>query len=103
MGHKTCELCKTRSSSKWKTVTLTVSQDLLDIFGIQMSLGQFICNACQLKISKQRKNRALVLDFDESKHLTVPLRENKFVTKSNTLKKSRLENLFSVLETELKA
>ena len=39
------------------------------------------------------------MDFDESKHLTVPLRGNKFVTKSNTLKKSRLENLLKLKET----
>ena len=66
-------------------------------FGVQISLGQFISNACQVKISKEKK-RGLVLDFDESKHLTIPLRGNKFVTKSNTLKKNRLENLLKVRE-----
>ena len=88
MVHNICELCKTGTSSKWRTITLNVAQDVLDVFDIQLSVGKLICNACQIKLSKvKKKNRGL----NESH--SVPSRGEKYVTKANILKQIRVENL----------
>ena len=95
MVHKICELCKTRTSRKWKTLTFNLVQDVLDIFSIQLSLGKFICNACQVKVMKEKKKKSSA-EADKpvsANEPPIPRGGEKFVTKKSILNKTRLDNL----------
>ena len=81
MVHKICELCKTGTSSKWRTITLDVAQDVLDVFDIQLSVGKLICNACQIKLSKVKKKNES--NRGQNERPSVPSRGEKYVTKAN--------------------
>ena len=91
MVHKICELCKTGTSSKWRTITLDVAQDVLDVFDIQLSVGKLICNACQIKLSEVKKKNES--NRGQNERPSVPSRGEKYVTKANILKQIRVENL----------
>ena len=90
MVNKTCELCKTSTSCKWKTITLNVAQNVLDLFKCQLEVGKFICNACQVKISKEKKIKdpQLILQII---HFLSASRGEKFLTKANIIKRKRTE------------
>ena len=90
MVNKTCELCKTRTSCKWKTITLNVAQNVLDLFKCHLEVGKFICNACQVKISKEKNKRSS--DNIANNPLPIPSRGEKFLTKASIIKRKRLEN-----------
>ena len=90
MVHKVCELCRTGTSSKWRTITLNVAQNVLDGFDIQVSVGKLICNACQIKLSKEKKENES--NKGQNERLSVPSRGEKYVTKANIPKQTRVEN-----------
>ena len=90
MVNKTCELRKTRTSCKWKTIMLNVGQNVLDLFKCQVEVGKFICNACQLKISKEKNKRSSANIANNP--LSIPSRGEKFLTKASIIKRKRIEN-----------
>ena len=90
MVNKTFELCKTRTSCKWKTITLNVAQNILDLFKCQLEVGKFICNASQVKISKEENKRSSANIANNP--LSIPSRGEKFLTKASIIKRKRIEN-----------
>ena len=92
MVHKICELCKTRTSIKWKRLTINLAQDVLDIFSIQLSLGKFNCNACQVKVTKEKKKKSKLISlFQQINHQY--REETKTLSPKSILNKTRLDNL----------
>ena len=55
MVNTICELCKTGTSSKWRTITLNVAQDVLDVFDIQLSVGKLIVMPARSTFAKKRR------------------------------------------------
>ena len=78
MVNKRCKLCETRTSCNENNIA---KQNVFDLFKCQREVKKFICNACQVKISKEKNKRSSpnIANYP----LFIPSRGEKFLTKAS--------------------
>ena len=92
MVNKTCELCRTRSTSgKWTNINLQLSQTIFELFNTQVNCGGNICNKCHVKVSKLKSKRKSG-ELLDTESLSPPKKVPKYTNKKNSVKSVRIQN-----------